>query len=70
MAGSVCAVASDRRLQRSRSNRFIAGVAGGLGEYFGLDPTLLRIGFVLFAFFGVGELAYLILWVVMPKEPR
>lgn len=59
-----------RRLARSRSNRVIAGVCGGLGEYLGIDPTIIRIIFVLLALPGgaPGVLPYLILWVVMPER--
>ena len=60
---------TSRRLYRSRTNRSIAGVCGGLGEYFKVDPTLIRILFVLFALAGgPGLLAYIILWLVMPEE--
>ena len=59
----------DKRLYRSRANRVIGGVCGGLGEYFGFDPTILRIVLVILIFFkGVGLLAYLIAWLCMPKQ--
>lgn len=59
-----------KRLYRSRTNRMIAGVAGGLGEYFGIDPTLVRLLFVVFAVFvGGGLLAYIIMWILIPEEP-
>ena len=55
-------------LCRSDRNKVIAGVAGGLGEYFGIDPTIVRILFVLLFFFsGTGLIIYIILWIVMPK---
>jgi phage shock protein C len=56
--------------RRSRTNRKIAGVCGGLANRFGLNPTLIRIGFVLLGLPGgaPGILLYLILWVVMPEE--
>ena len=59
-----------RQLRRSRTNRRIAGVCGGLAAYFGIDPTLIRILFVLLALPGgaPGILIYLILWLVMPEE--
>ncbi len=48
----------------------IGGVAGGLGEYFDIDPTLVRIIFVVSLFLGgAGVLAYIILWIVVPEEP-
>jgi phage shock protein C len=63
------------RLYRSRSQKMIAGVCGGLGEYFDVDPILIRLLFVVTAFIsGVGILAYLVLWIVVPfdgdKTPR
>jgi phage shock protein C len=63
---------ADRVLRRSRHNRMIAGVVGGLAEYFGLDPTLLRIIYVLVSIFSAafpGILVYIILWILVPEEP-
>src|SRR3954464_11921446 len=58
-----------RRLTRSGSDSIIGGVAGGLGRYFGIDPILFRIGFVVLAFIGaVGVLAYLILLAFVPAD--
>ena len=58
-----------RRLLRSSSDRVIAGVAGGLGDYFGVDPIIFRIGFVLSILFGgLGALAYLLLAVFVPTD--
>jgi phage shock protein C len=60
-----------KRLDRSRTNRWLAGICGGLGHYFNLDPTLIRVLFVLFALaFGGGFLAYVILWLIIPLEPE
>jgi phage shock protein C len=60
----------ERRLYRSRKNKIVAGVAGGLGEYFDIDPVLIRVIFVVATLAGAsGLLAYLILWIVVPKEP-
>jgi phage shock protein C len=57
------------RLYRSRSQKMIAGVCGGLGEYFDVDPVLIRLLFVITAFIsGVGILAYVVLWIVVPFE--
>ncbi|MBV9789091.1 MAG: PspC domain-containing protein [Chloroflexi bacterium] len=58
-----------RTLRRSRSNRMITGVCAGLGEYFGIDPTIVRIIFLLMLLPGgvPGPLIYLILWFVMPE---
>ena len=58
-----------KKLMRSRNETMIAGVCGGLGEYFGVDPTLMRLVFVLLALLGGhGVLVYLILWIVMPRQ--
>jgi phage shock protein C len=56
------------RLYRSSTDRMIGGVAGGLAEYFKLDPALVRIAWVVAVFFGgFGILAYIILWIVLPE---
>jgi phage shock protein C len=61
----------EKRLYRSRSDRMIAGVCGGLGEYLGVDPVWLRLFFVLLLFAtGFGFWAYLILWIIVPEEGR
>lgn len=57
------------RLTRSRSDRMIAGVAGGVARYLNTDPTLVRLVFVLLALSGPGILFYPLLWLVMPQEP-
>lgn len=62
--------AEPNRLYRSRSDRMLAGVAGGIAKYFNVDPTLVRLLFVLFALAGgPGLLVYIILWIIMPIEP-
>jgi phage shock protein C len=59
-----------KRLFRSRKDKMISGVAGGIAEYFDVDPTLIRILFVVTLFLGgSGILAYIILWIVIPEEP-
>jgi phage shock protein PspC (stress-responsive transcriptional regulator) len=59
----------DRRLLRSANERMLWGVAGGLGEYLRVDPTLVRLGFAVAAFFGgLGILAYLVMAVVVPQD--
>ena len=60
-----------RKLYRSRQNRVVFGVCGGLAEYFGIDPTIVRLIFVLGVLFGFGSFAflYLILFFVVPEEP-
>lgn len=60
-----------KRLYRSRTERWLAGVCGGLGQYFGIDATLVRVLFVIFALtFGSGFLIYLVLWIIIPNEPE
>jgi phage shock protein C len=59
-----------KRLYRSRDERWLAGICGGLGSYFGLDPTLIRALFVLLGLVvGGGLLLYIILWIIIPLEP-
>ncbi|WP_370327771.1 PspC domain-containing protein [Euzebya sp.] len=59
-------------LQRPRrgDGRMIAGVCAGLARRFGVSTSLVRLGFIVFGLVGAGELAYVILWVIMPKAPR
>lgn len=60
-----------RRLFRSRYDRVIAGVCGGIAQYFHIDPVLVRLLALISLFFiGGGLIAYLILWIVIPQEPR
>ncbi len=59
-----------KRLYRSRTDTMLGGVCGGLAKYFTLDPTVVRLIFVLlFILAGQGLLLYLILWLVVPLEP-
>lgn len=59
-----------KRLYRS-DHSMIAGVCAGIAEYFGWDPTLVRIAYILLSIFTVfsGVIVYLILWIVIPKKP-
>jgi phage shock protein C len=58
-----------KRLYKSRTDRMIAGVCGGLAEYFDVDPVLVRLLFLLLGFLtGIGFLIYPILWIVMPEQ--
>lgn len=58
----------EKRLYKSRENRMICGVCGGVAEYFNIDPTLVRLGFVLLSFgWGSGVLAYIIAAAIMPE---
>lgn len=56
----------NKKLYRSSINRVICGVCGGLGEYFGVDPTIVRLIWVLIACSGTGLIAYIIAAVIMP----
>ena len=58
-------------LQRSRKDKMIAGVCGGLAQWLGWDPTLVRVLFVLVSFFSAafpGILVYVVLWILMPER--
>ena len=58
-------------LRRSVHNRVLAGVCGGIAEYFDLDVTLVRVVYILVSFFSVGfpgTLAYIVLWLVIPER--
>ncbi len=58
----------DKRLYRSETNKMLAGVCGGIGEYFNIDPTLVRLAWVVFsAFGGAGVLAYIVAAIIIPK---
>jgi phage shock protein C len=59
-----------RKLYRSKTDRKLAGVCGGLAQYFNLDATLIRVLFVLLAVLGgSGLVLYLAMWIIVPKEP-
>lgn len=62
-----------KRLYRSNKDIMLGGVAAGLAEYFNIDPTLVRLGFVLLAFMTAGLpvlLFYMVLWVIIPRNPN
>ena len=60
----------DKRLYRSSTNSKIAGVCDGIGEYFDIDPTLVRLVTVVLFFAGaIGLLGYIVAWIIMPKAP-
>ena len=60
-----------KRVYRSEKDKILGGVCGGLGEYFGIDPVLLRLAWVIFALAGgAGVLAYIIAWIIIPKNPN
>ncbi|WP_026536530.1 PspC domain-containing protein [Arthrobacter sp. H14] len=54
-------------LVRPRDGKLIAGVCASLANRFGISKTLVRLGFVIFGLVGIGELAYIALWIVIPK---
>ena len=59
-----------KTLYKSDQNKMVDGVCGGMGEYFGIDPTIIRLGWVLFcAMGGSGFIAYIIAAIVIPKRP-
>lgn len=55
-----------RRLFRSKTNRVLFGVCGGIGQYFNIDPVIVRL---LFIFTGIGLVAYLVMALIIPVEP-
>ena len=61
----------NERLYKSRDNRMVDGVCGGIAEYCGIDPTLVRLGWVVFcAMGGSGFLAYIIAAIIIPSHPE
>jgi len=64
-------MAQMKRLYRSGKDRVLGGVCGGIGEYTGIDPTIVRLVWSLFAFLaGAGLLFYLIAWFIIPRNPK
>jgi phage shock protein C len=61
-----------KRLYRSKKERMVAGICGGVAEYYGQDPTIIRLVWVLitvFTWFVPGIIAYVLAWVVVPEQP-
>ncbi len=59
-----------KKLYRSKEDRKIAGICGGLGEYFDIDPTIIRLVWLAMLFaVGSGVLAYIIGWIIVPEKP-
>ena len=58
----------ERSLVRPRNRKIIAGVCAALAERFGIPKAVVRLGFVLFGLFGIGELVYIALWIIIPKD--
>ena len=60
----------EKKLYKSETNKMLAGVCGGIAEYFNIDPTLVRLGWVVFcALGGSGLLAYIIMALIIPRQP-
>lgn len=60
----------NKKLNRSVKDKVIGGVAGGLAEYFEIDPVIVRVLFVVSLFFhGAGFIAYIVLWIIVPEAP-
>lgn len=60
---------NEKRLYRSSRNQMLAGVCGGIGEYFNIDPTMIRLGWIVFSCLGAsGVLAYIIAAIVIPRD--
>jgi phage shock protein PspC (stress-responsive transcriptional regulator) len=58
----------ERSLVRPRNRKIIAGVCAALAKRLGVSTTAVRLGFVFFGFFGIGELVYIALWILIPKD--
>ncbi len=61
----------EKRLYKSQTNKMLGGVLGGIGEFFDVDPTLVRIGYVCLSVFSAcfpGLLLYIIMYFIMPKQ--
>ncbi len=59
-----------KRLYRSRTNRMLAGVCGGIAEYSDVDPTVVRLLWLLMSLiWGAGIVAYIVAWIIIPEEP-
>lgn len=61
----------DKKLYKSNVNKQLDGICGGIGEYFGIDPSLVRLGWILLSVFsgGAGILAYIVCMFVIPRNP-
>ncbi|MCL2708805.1 MAG: PspC domain-containing protein [Defluviitaleaceae bacterium] len=59
-----------KKLYKSRTNSKIDGVCGGVAEYFNIDPTIVRIAWLLFAFSGAGIIAYVVCMLIIPRAPK
>jgi phage shock protein C len=61
---------ANRKLYRSRTNRMLAGVCGGLAEYTNMDPTVVRVLFVVLAILGIGVVLYPVMWILVPEQKQ
>lgn len=63
-------MAKNKKLLRSTKNKMVAGVCGGIGEYFNVDPTVIRLLWVILTLIsmGAGVIAYIIAWVIIPES--
>lgn len=62
-----------KKLYRSGQNKMIAGVCGGIAEYLEIDPTVIRLLWIVFTILSLGfggVLAYILAWIIMPKNPK
>ena len=60
----------DKKLYKSSTNKMLAGVCGGIADYFGIDPTWIRLAWVIFSMTGgAGVLAYIVAALIIPDEP-
>ena len=61
---------TEKRLYKARGQRMVCGVCGGVAEYFGIDPTLVRLAFLLLAAgWGSGLVAYIVAAIIIPEPP-
>jgi len=62
----------EKKLYRSRKNRMIGGVCGGIAEYSGIDASIVRLGWIILTLFsmGIGLLAYVAAMLIIPEEPQ
>jgi len=59
-----------KKLYRSGKNKILGGVCGGMGEYLDIDPTIIRLLWVLFGLSGIGIVFYFIAWLIIPRNPK
>ena len=63
-------MATTKKLYRSGKSKILGGVCGGMGEYLNVDPTIIRLLWVLFGLSGIGVLFYLLAWLIIPRNPN